>query len=174
MLGDRQTDSRHGQRLARQLGGTSRFPLGLVWSASGVVSRHVSLGRGYRWDLCCCAAAGSDAKGSCCPQKPDRIARLPCHNIPFHDRNPPMEQPDRHPSQPNPTNPLPVRAPTYSDTVSFRGWFVFGIVLCLLELSLLFACMLGVRRVCIKLGADPKDPVKTVDAVLERIWVAPM
>ncbi|CAM9609126.1 unnamed protein product [Ectocarpus fasciculatus] len=60
------------------------------------------------------------------------------------------------------------------DTVSFRAWFVFGIVLCLLELSLLFACMLGVRRVCIKLGADPQDPVKTVDAVLERIWVAPM
>ncbi|CAN0550862.1 unnamed protein product, partial [Ectocarpus sp. 12 AP-2014] len=59
-------------------------------------------------------------------------------------------------------------------TVSFRAWFVFGIVLCLLELSLLFACMLGVRRVCTKLGADPQDPVKTVDAVLERIWVAPM
>ncbi|CAM9329416.1 unnamed protein product [Ectocarpus sp. 4 AP-2014] len=59
-------------------------------------------------------------------------------------------------------------------TVSFRAWFVFGIVLCLLELSLLFACMLGVRRMCIKLGADPQDPVKTVDAVLERIWVAPM
>lgn len=73
-----------------------------------------------------------------------------------------------------PNDPSPCCAPTYSGTVSFRAWFVFGIVLCLLELSLLFACMLGVRRVCIKLGDDPQDPVKTVDAVLERIWVAPM
>lgn len=87
----------------------------------------------------------------------------------------PVEKPGRRPSQPNPTTPPPVaRAPTDSDTVSFRAWFVFGIVLCLLELSLLFACMLGVRRMCIKLGADPQDPVKTVDAVLEKIWVAPM
>eukprot|EP00752_Nemacystus_decipiens_P005207 g4726.t1 len=60
------------------------------------------------------------------------------------------------------------------NTVSYLEWFVFGVVLCLLELSLLFACMLGVRRVCVKLGADPKDPVKTLDAVLERIWVAPV
>lgn len=58
--------------------------------------------------------------------------------------------------------------------MSYTSWFVFGVVLCLLELLLLFACMLGVRRVCVKLGADPKDPVKTMDAVLERIWVAPV
>lgn len=43
-----------------------------------------------------------------------------------------------------------------------------------MELSILFACMLGVKRVCIKLGADPRDPVKAMDAVLERIWVAPV
>lgn len=54
------------------------------------------------------------------------------------------------------------------------SWFLFGVILCLLELSLLFSCMLGVRRVCVKLGADPKDPVKTMDAVLEKIWVAPV
>lgn len=58
--------------------------------------------------------------------------------------------------------------------MSYEAWFVFGVVLCLLELSLLFVCTLGVRRVCIKLGADPKDPIKTMDAVLERIWVAPL
>ncbi|CAM9348281.1 unnamed protein product, partial [Hapterophycus canaliculatus] len=60
------------------------------------------------------------------------------------------------------------------ETVSFRAWFVFGVVLFLLEISLLVACMLGLRRVCIKLGADPKDPVLTMDAVLDKIWVAPM
>ncbi|CAM9808147.1 unnamed protein product [Pylaiella littoralis] len=61
-----------------------------------------------------------------------------------------------------------------SDTVSFKTWLVFGVVLCLLELSVLFACVLGVKRVCIKLGADPGDPVKTLDAVLDKIWVAPV
>ncbi|CAM9317502.1 unnamed protein product [Scytosiphon promiscuus] len=60
------------------------------------------------------------------------------------------------------------------ETVSFKAWFTFGVVLCLLEILLLFACMLGVRRVCIKLGADPRDPVLTMDAVLDKIWVAPM
>lgn len=60
------------------------------------------------------------------------------------------------------------------DAVSYEAWFVFGVVLWLLELSLLFACMLGVRRVCVKLGADPRDPVKTMDTVLEKIWVAPV
>lgn len=64
--------------------------------------------------------------------------------------------------------------PAYSETVSFRTWFTFGIVLCLLEILLLYACMLGIRRVFIKLGADPRDPVTTMDTVLEKIWVAPM
>lgn len=58
--------------------------------------------------------------------------------------------------------------------MSFETWLVFGVVLCLLELSVLFACVLGVKRVCIKLGADPGDPVKTLDAVLDKIWVAPV
>ena len=58
--------------------------------------------------------------------------------------------------------------------MSFGAWFVFGLILCLLEVLLMFACMLGMRRICVKLGADPGDTIGTMDAVLERIWVAPM
>lgn len=64
--------------------------------------------------------------------------------------------------------------PASSETVSFKAWFTFGVVLCLLEILLLFACYLGIRRVCIKLGADPCDPVLTMDTVLDKIWVAPV
>ena len=60
------------------------------------------------------------------------------------------------------------------DKVSFHAWFAFGVVLFLLEVLLMFACMLGMRRICVKLGADPNDAIGTLDAVLERIWVAPM
>ena len=49
-----------------------------------------------------------------------------------------------------------------------------GLILCGLEFVLLYVCMLGMRKICIKLGADPADPLGTLDAVLEKIWVAPV
>ncbi|CAM9906593.1 unnamed protein product [Ascophyllum nodosum] len=61
-----------------------------------------------------------------------------------------------------------------SETLDFFGWFVVGLILCGLEFVLLYVCMLGMRKICIKLGADPADPLGTLDAVLEKIWVAPV
>lgn len=54
------------------------------------------------------------------------------------------------------------------------AWFVIGVILCGLELALLYACMIGLKKICVKLGADPSDPFGTLDVVLDKIWVVPV
>lgn len=58
--------------------------------------------------------------------------------------------------------------------VDFGPFFVFGLVLLCLEVALLYACMMGMRRISVKLGASKGDAHRTLDRVLQRIWVAPM
>lgn len=60
-----------------------------------------------------------------------------------------------------------------SQFLQYLSWFIFGLILMGLEMVLLFACMLGMRRICVKLGADKRDTRRTLDKVLKMIWVAP-
>lgn len=56
----------------------------------------------------------------------------------------------------------------------YGSWLVFGVILLILELGLLYACLLGMKRICLKLGADRRAYRSTLDVVLQRVWVAPV
>lgn len=58
--------------------------------------------------------------------------------------------------------------------VEYGPYFVFGLLLLALEIALLYVCMLGMKRICVKLGASKCNYLGTLDVVLERVWVAPL
>lgn len=64
--------------------------------------------------------------------------------------------------------------PIFREEIGFVAWFVIGVILCSLELALLYVCMIGLKKICVKLGADPSDPFGTLDVVLDKIWVVPV